>query len=56
MKYLAFVFPNGRICIDDELKTEEEMWRVYLGWPDPQEIEHAKIAGYKIVEVEIIIK
>ena len=56
MKALALISTSGIMHIDTGLKTEEELWRIFLGWPSKEEIERAKRLGAKVVEVEITIK
>lgn len=56
MKALAFINTNGVMHIDTSFVTEEEVWRIFLGWPSKEEIEQAKRLGAKVVEVEITIK
>ena len=56
MEVLAFISPDNQICIDTTLADENSVWRVFLGWPDQEEINDAKLRGYRVVKAEIIIK
>lgn len=41
----AIVFPDGHIVTGSDLQSEADAWRIALGWPGPDEIEHAKRQG-----------
>ena len=47
----AVIYPEGRILADSDFETERDAWEVALGWPDTQEIDDAKRAGYRAVEL-----
>lgn len=49
----AVVFPDGRIVTGSDLETEEDAWRVALGWPTPAEIFHAKETGVIAVKAKL---
>ena len=53
MESLAFVSPDGSMDVDTELTTEEQIWSVFLGFPDEGEIQEAKRKGYRVVRVRI---
>jgi hypothetical protein len=38
----AIVWPNGRCVTGDDFQDEDRAWQIALGWPGPDEIEHAK--------------
>jgi len=33
--------------------TEAEAWKIALGWPSPEEVEHAKASGGRAFQIEI---
>lgn len=37
----AVVFPDGHIVTGSDLQTEEDAWRIALGWPSLEEIDEA---------------
>ena len=41
----AVIFPDGHIVTGSDLQTEEDAWKIALGWPGPSEIEHEKAKG-----------
>ncbi len=38
----AIVFDDGRMVIDADCKSEDDIWQIALGWPSESEIAHAK--------------
>jgi hypothetical protein len=41
----AVIFQDGHIVTGSDLQTEEDAWKIALGWPGPSEIEHEKAKG-----------
>lgn len=41
----AIVFPDGHIVTGSDLQSEADAWHIALGWPGPEEIDHAKRQG-----------
>jgi len=33
--------------------SEEDVWRVFLGWPSAEEIEHAKRRGLEVLKLTV---
>ena len=56
MELLAFIDSDGFIHINSNIKDEDAMWRVHLGWPSQEEIEWHKNLGARVVKVEVTIK
>ena len=49
----AVVFPDGHIVTGSDLKTEDDAWRIALGWPGPEEIEDNKQRGVFSVKARL---
>ena len=49
----AIVWPNGKVLVDTTFDSEAMAWQVALGWPDDEEIAHAKSNGVKAMRVRI---
>lgn len=41
----AVVFPDGHIVTGADMPTEEDAWRIALGWPHKADIEEARKRG-----------
>lgn len=46
--------PQGNVEISSEWKTEDDAWRVRLGWPTHGEVKDAKASGWRCERVSII--
>lgn len=55
-RVLAMVKPNGDILMDSDLKTEDDLWEIFLGYPSSEEIEQRKKEGYIVKYVSVVIK
>ena len=53
MKVWCFFGADGRICADSDFKTEDEAWRVMLGWPTVGEVKAAKKRGDRVEQIEV---
>lgn len=51
----AYVGSDGRFCADSDFKTEDDAWRIMLGWPTHGEVRQAKADGDKVVWVEVTV-
>ena len=50
----AVVHPNGTYLLaDTNFRNEDHAWKIFLGWPDDEEIERAKKSGYRAMQVLI---
>jgi hypothetical protein len=49
----AVVFPDGHIVTGSDLNTEDDAWRIALGWPGPEEIEDAIKRGAFAVKARL---
>jgi len=49
----AVVFPDGRIVTGSDLETEDDAWRIALGWPAPDDILAAKHNGVIAVKARL---
>jgi len=34
-------------------QDENDVWRIFLGWPDAEEIEHAKTNGLRVLSLTV---
>lgn len=51
----AFIRPDGNVLADSTFLTEEDVWRIGLGWPSNLEIEEAKRLGYVVRQIEVYV-
>ena len=54
--YFPFAVYDTRQCCMVHLglyENEDDVWRVYLGWPDQKEIDHYKAAGLRVIPVTV---
>ena len=49
----AVLFSDGRIVTGSDMETEDDAWRIALGWPGPEEIEDAKLRGAFAVKARL---
>lgn len=49
----AIYSPSGELLYIDTSSDEANAWRVYLGWPDEEEIEAAKAKGLRFRQVTV---
>ena len=55
-KLHAVIMTDGRIIAESEFKDENHAWTVALGWPHPDEIEHAKQNGARCVLASLVFE
>jgi len=48
-------FRYGRVVYLGLHPNEEDCWRIFLGWPDDEEINQAKKRGYTCKRVSVVI-
>lgn len=53
-KLYAVILPDGRIIAESHFEDEKKAWTVALGWPSPDEIEHAKQNGARCVLASLV--
>lgn len=53
MRVWCYFGASGRICADSDFKTEDEAWRVMLGWPTRREVKAAQDRGDKVKLIAI---
>ena len=55
-RYLVWsvISPTGEIKVDSHSQSEDDAWRIALGWPDAEEIERAKKEGWIAKTVLVI--
>lgn len=51
----ALIDPKGKVLIDSDIKTKEDCWKIFLGWPSLDEIESKQKEGYFVKIVSIIV-
>ena len=44
----GWIRPDGSFVVDSSLTSESDAWQIALGWPDKDEIEAAKCAGWQV--------
>ncbi len=49
----AVVFPDGRIVTGSDIQSEDDAWRIALGWPGSEEIQDAKWRGAFAVKARL---
>lgn len=47
----AIILADGQIVTGTDLRDEAHAWKIALGWPDAAEIEWAKRAGARYVQI-----
>lgn len=47
------VDPNGKVEISSNWVTEDDAWRIRLGWPTRGEVREAKLNGWRCIRVAI---
>ena len=52
MKPFVIVGPQGLAYVGLH-SSEADCWKVYLGWPDTSEVEHAKSRGFNCYEATL---
>lgn len=55
-KLYAVILPDGRIIAESHFEDEKKAWTVALGWPHPDEIEHAKKNGARCVLASLVFE
>jgi hypothetical protein len=52
-KAWAIIRPNGTIDVSSHWETEDDAWRIILGWPTRGEVRERKEQGWKAREVTV---
>lgn len=53
MKVWCYFGADGRICADSDFSTEDDAWRIMLGWPTVEEVNLARAKGDRMEQIEI---
>lgn len=51
----AFVGEDGRLLVDSRFESEEDTWRIALGWPTHGEVKAARLRGCRVERVKVRI-
>lgn len=54
-KIWCYFGADGRICADSMFQSEDDCWRVMLGWPTLGEVLHARQRGDQVRQIEISV-
>jgi len=54
MKVWAYFGADGRVCADSQFQSEDDAWRVMLGWPSRGEVRAAQERGDRVTQIEIV--
>ena len=54
MKTFAIYWSGDHLMYVEMHETEEDCWRIYLGWPTKGEVRDKQACGFRCVEVSIM--
>jgi len=52
-KVFGIVDADHKLVFIDLCKDENEVWQIYMGWPDASEIRAAKANGFRCVQLKV---